>query len=126
MDIKKLQKEVADFAKKRDWDKFHSPKNIAMALSGEVGELTEVFQWLTEDESYLKSQPERVQWASEELADVFIYLVRMADKIGIDIEAAVREKIKLNAEKYPVETYRGKSTKYNRDDHGKPDTTARK
>ena len=101
MDIQQLQKKLAKFAATRDWDRFHSPKNLCMALVGEVGELTEHFQWLTEEQSR-QLGADRKRAVGEEIADVLIYTIRLADKLGIDVERAVRRKIKLNAKKYPA------------------------
>ncbi|HDM8219595.1 nucleotide pyrophosphohydrolase [Vibrio campbellii] len=106
-----LTEKLRRFAEKRDWDKFHSPKNLTMALSGEVGELTELFQWLTEEESQnlTVQQKEKI---SEELADIFLYLLRIADKIDIDLINAAHEKIITNEAKYPIEKCYGNAKKY--------------
>ena len=110
-DLEALRIRMATFASEREWDQFHSPKNLAMALSGEVGELIEHFQWLTEAQSKtLESKP--LQAVAEEIADVQIYLVRLADKLGIDIMAAVDDKIIKNEKKYPVDLAKGSSKKY--------------
>jgi dCTP diphosphatase len=115
MDIKEIQSRLADFARARDWDQFHSPKNLSMALAGEAGELLEIFRWLTEEESVKISTSEKdISAAREEIADIFIFLARLADKLGIDIEKAVIEKMAVNEEKYPVEKCKGKHTKYDR------------
>ena len=84
-----------------------------MALSGEVGELTEIFQWLSEEESKNLSDKDH-QLAKEEIADIFIYLIRIVDQLGIDLEDAVKEKIKINAQKYPVDLARDNAVKYNK------------
>jgi NTP pyrophosphatase (non-canonical NTP hydrolase) len=106
-----LAARLADFARERDWDQFHSPKNLAMALAGEVGELLEHFQWLTEQQS--ADLPADVKEAvALEMADVLLYLVRLADKLAIDLGAVAVRKIGLNALKYPVENFRGSSRKY--------------
>ena len=94
------------FANERDWEKFHSPKNLSMALSVEVSELLEHFQWLTEEESGNLSSRARYE-IEEEIGDVLIYLVRLADRLGIDPLEAARKKIKKNRDKYPVEKARG-------------------
>jgi NTP pyrophosphatase (non-canonical NTP hydrolase) len=107
----KLRDQLRDFAAERDWDQFHSPKNLAMALAGEAGELLENFQWLTEEQSRRPS-PEVLAAASEEIADVLLYLVRLSDKLGIDPVAAAHRKMVANAEKYPVEKSRGTARKY--------------
>ncbi|MCM2327700.1 MAG: nucleotide pyrophosphohydrolase [Lysobacter sp.] len=107
----KLRDQLRDFAAARDWDQFHSPKNLAMALAGEAGELLENFQWLTEEQSRRPS-PELLAAASEEIADVLLYLVRLSDKLGIDPVAAAHAKMVANERKYPVEKSRGTARKY--------------
>ena len=114
MDIKEIQDKLAKFAKERDWDQFHSPKNLVMALTSEVGELNELFKWLTEEQSSMKDDIGKVEEIRKEIADIFIYLLRLADKLEIDIEEAVREKIEINAKKYPIDLAKGNATKYNR------------
>ena len=114
MDIKEIQDKLAKFAEERDWDQFHSPKNLVMALTSEVGELTELFQWLTEGQSSIKDDSSKTDEIRQEIADIFIYLLRLADKLDIDIEEAVREKIEINAKKYPIDLAKGNATKYNR------------
>lgn len=99
---------LRSFAAERDWEQFHSPKNLAMALSVEVAELVEHFQWLTQEQSG-SLPPERVPAVREEVADVLIYLVRLADRLNIDLLAAAEEKIARNAEKYPVAASRGRA-----------------
>jgi dCTP diphosphatase len=112
MDLEHLAARLRVFARARDWEQFHTPKNLAMALSVETGELLELFQWLTADESHeLAATPRGAQRAGEELADVLIYLVRLADVLGVDLDAAVEEKLRLNAEKYPVELASGNAVK---------------
>jgi NTP pyrophosphatase (non-canonical NTP hydrolase) len=106
-----LQERLAVFAAERDWDKFHSPKNLAMALSVEAAELVQEFQWLTELESQ-SLDAERRERVRLELADVFIYLLRISDRLGIDLLAAADAKIVLNERKYPAERVRGDSRKY--------------
>jgi dCTP diphosphatase len=109
--LKALQQRVAAFAAAREWEPFHSPKNLAMALSVEAAELVEEFQWLTEEQSRAldADRRERVRL---ELADVFIYLLRIADKLGVDLVAAANDKIVLNEKKYPAERVRGDARKY--------------
>lgn len=99
------------FSEDREWDQFHSPKNLACALSVEVAELLENFQWLTEEESRTLSVERRARVA-EEMADVFLYLLSLSDKLGVDLMAAAQEKLLSNSEKYPVEKSRGTSKKY--------------
>ena len=106
-----LQRRLAEFAAARDWQQFHSPKNLAMALSVEAAELVEEFQWLTEEQSR-GLDDERRERVRLELADVFIYLLRIADTLGVDLLKAVDDKIGLNERKYPVERVRGDSRKY--------------
>jgi len=115
MDIEALQTKLAEFSAARDWEQFHSPKNLAMALAAEAGELLEVFQWLGEAESDALNPAQR-RAAELELADVLIYLVRLADRLGIDLDAAVAVKMQINAERYPVELSKGNATKADRRD----------
>jgi dCTP diphosphatase len=110
-DLHSLRDRLRDFAAERDWEQFHSPKNLAMALAGEAGELLETFQWLTEAQSRRPS-PETLAAASEEIADVLLYLVTLSDKLGIDPVAAADRKLLANAAKYPVEKARGNAKKY--------------
>jgi NTP pyrophosphatase (non-canonical NTP hydrolase) len=113
MDIEALQQRLAEFAAERDWEKFHSPKNLAMALAGEAGELLELFQWLTQGESEEIDEDLRTA-VSHELADVMIYLLRLADRLDVDLDQAVAAKMKINAKKYPVALAKGKATKSTR------------
>ena len=106
-----LQDSIRDFATERDWDQFHSPKNLAMALGGETGELLEQFQWLTESESKTPDAEKR-QAIADEIADVLIYLLRLADKLDIDPIDAAFLKIQKNAKKYPADRVRGSMKKY--------------
>jgi NTP pyrophosphatase (non-canonical NTP hydrolase) len=115
MDIDTLQQKLSDFAAERDWDRFHSPKNLAMALAAEAGELLELFQWLSEPESAALDGAERMA-VEHELADVLIYLLRLADRLDVDLDAAVERKMQINAEKYPVAISKGNATKYSRRD----------
>ncbi|HWJ04902.1 MAG TPA: nucleotide pyrophosphohydrolase [Steroidobacteraceae bacterium] len=109
--LDELAARLAEFARERDWDQFHAPKNLAMALAGEVGELLEHFQWLTEEQSRALP-PDSKDAVALEMADVLLYLVRLADKLDVDLAAAADRKIALNAEKYPVEQFRGSARKY--------------
>jgi dCTP diphosphatase len=106
-----LRDVLRQFASARDWDKFHSPKNLAIALSVEAAELLEHFQWLSDAESADLSEPTRIK-VGEELADVLLYLIRLADKLNVDLANAAVGKIQTNAAKYPVEKARGTSKKY--------------
>jgi dCTP diphosphatase len=109
--LHELQERLRAFAKARDWEQFHAPKNLAMALMVEAAELLEHFQWLTEAQSRELS-PEKLQEVRHELADVFIYLVRLADILGVDLEQAARDKIVLNEQKYPADKVRSSAKKY--------------
>lgn len=113
VDIDTIKQKLADFAAQRDWEQFHSPKNLAMALSVEAAELLELFQWLSEAQS-VQLNDDDLRQAGEELADIQLYLIRLADRLGIDLETAVHDKLRVNEEKYPVELSRGNATKYNR------------
>ncbi len=106
-----LTERLAQFAKERDWERFHSPKNLAMALIVEAGELVEPLQWLSEDETKDLSEAQR-QALSEEAADVLLYLLRFCDRVGIDLEQAAWAKIAKNAAKYPADRVRGSARKY--------------
>jgi dCTP diphosphatase len=111
-ELEGLRKQLRDFAAARDWDQFHSPKNLAMALSVEAGELLELFQWLTEAQSRALD-PKAQAAVSEEIADVLLYLIRLGDQLGIDPLAAAHRKLVVNEQRYPVEKARGNSKKYN-------------
>ncbi len=106
-----LRNALRHFAAERDWDQFHSPKNLAAALSVEAAELLERFQWLTEEESRHLPPAELVK-VRHEMADVLNYLVRLADKLDVNLLEAAQDKIGLNAQKYPVEKSRGSARKY--------------
>jgi len=110
-EIESLREQLREFAAARDWDQFHSPKNLAMALSAEAGELLEIFQWLTEEQSRGLS-PEALAAANDEVADVLLYLIRLCDTLGIDPIAAANSKLLANARKYPADKARGNSRKY--------------
>lgn len=115
MSLTDLKNELADFARRRDWDQFHTPKNLAMALAGEAGELLEVFQWLTaEQSSEVMADDRRAEQVQDEMADVFSYLLRLADVLDVDLESALRAKINRNEQRYPEELARGRAEKYNR------------
>jgi NTP pyrophosphatase (non-canonical NTP hydrolase) len=110
-DLEELRRRVREFVAERDWERFHSPKNLAMALSVEAAELVELFQWLTEEES-AAPDAERRRRVGEEMADVLWFLVRIADRLDIDLLAAAEAKLAANAAKYPAERVRGQSKKY--------------
>jgi NTP pyrophosphatase (non-canonical NTP hydrolase) len=108
--LDELRQRLRQFARERDWEQFHSPKNLSMALIVEAAELVEHFQWLTQEQS--KKLPEKtLREVEQEMADVFIYLNRMADLLGIDLLDAASRKMELNAKKYPAHEVRGKADK---------------
>ena len=109
--LQTLTERLRHFAAARDWEQFHSPKNLAMALSVEVAEITEHFQWLTEQQSHELDESKREQVA-EELADAFIYLVRLSDQLKIDLLEAANKKLAINEQKYPADRVRGSARKY--------------
>lgn len=109
--LDKLAAELRTFAEERDWEQFHAPKNLAMALIVEAAELVEQFQWITPEQSE-QPDPERRQRIEAELADILIYLVRLADRLEIDLAAAVSSKIEHNRRKYPADRVRGNAAKY--------------
>lgn len=106
-----ITQQLREFAAERDWDPFHSPKNLAMALVAETGELAAEFQWMTEAESRAPDEAQLARIRSE-AADVTLYLVRLADKVGFDLLAAARAKIEENRLRYPVERAKGSARKY--------------
>lgn len=110
-DLAMLRDRLRDFAAERDWEQFHSPKNLSMALMVEVAELMEHFQWLSEAES--AELPEETRQAvGEELADCLLYLVRLSDRLGLDLKEAALRKLEKNAQKYPADRVRGNARKY--------------
>ena len=110
-DLEELRIRISNFASERDWDQFHSPKNLSMALIVEAGELVEHFQWLKQSESR-ELPKEKLKAVEEELADILVYLVRIADQLDIDLINAANRKIKSNEAKYPADRVRGSSKKY--------------
>ena len=110
-DLMMLRDKLRDFAKAREWDQFHSPKNLSMALMVEVAEMMEHFQWLTEAQSFDRAQQNKAA-DSEELADILLYLVRLADKLEVDLLDAALLKLEKNAIKYPADRVRGSAKKY--------------
>jgi dCTP diphosphatase len=110
--IEELLEIIKKFVSDRDWEQFHSVKNLTMALSVESSELLEIFQWVSEEESNLTSNSDRLSKTKDEIADIFVYLVRIADRLNIDIEEAVRHKMYKNMVKYPIEKSKGNSKKY--------------
>jgi NTP pyrophosphatase (non-canonical NTP hydrolase) len=111
MDFQSLKNEIAEFVKERDWEQFHNPKNLAMALSVEASEMLEIFQWLSFDEARELSDKERSK-VEQEIGDILICLTNLAAKFGIDPLDAAHNKLKLNRDKYPVEKAKGRAVKY--------------
>lgn len=111
-DFTSMRDYLRQFAAARDWEQFHSPKNLAMALAVEAAELLEHFQWVSEERS-LALAPEQLAAVAEEIADVQLYLVRLADRLGVDIPQAVTAKTQKNEARYPADKVRGSSRKYN-------------
>lgn len=110
-DLTTLKQRLREFADARDWNQFHSPKNLAMALSVEASEIVEHFQWLTEEQS--KNLPQnKIKEVEAELADTFIYLIRLADTLDVDLLDATTKKITVNDKKYPVDKSKGNAKKY--------------
>lgn len=113
IDLELLQNKIEHFVEERDWDQFHSLKNLSMALCRESSELMEIFQWMTEEQSNkVKNDSHLMDKLEDEVADVFIYLLRMVSKTGMNLENAIDKKMKKNAEKYPVHLSKGNSKKY--------------
>ncbi len=113
VDVGQLAAALERFAAERNRAQFHSPKNLVMALTGEVGELSEIFQWMDEEQSKDAARhPDTAQAVQDELADVLMYLVRLASVLGVDLDAAARQKLEQNNRKYPVEKARNSSKKY--------------
>ncbi len=114
IDNEKLALSLRAFAADRDWDQFHTPKNLASAIAVESSELLEIFQWSRGQKEWSDlDSPEIRARTEEELADILLYLIRFADKAGIDLQLAAEKKLALNAEKYPVERFKGSDKKYN-------------
>src|SRR5215210_6138543 len=111
LSLEDLRSVISAFIQERDWEQFHSPKNLAMALSVEVAEIVEHFQWLTEEQS-ANLGPEKLAEIREELGDVMIYLTELADKLGIDPVEAGRAKVEINGRKYPATLVKGRAAKY--------------
>lgn len=113
IDISKTKKILTEFAKIREWEKFHSPKNLSMAIAGEAGELLEIFQWLTEQESInIKKDPVIKEKVSHEIADIILYVIRIADQLNIKLNEAVLHKITINNNKYPVNKVKESAKNY--------------
>ena len=101
-----LSARLLEFAQARDWEQFHSPKNLSVALAGEAGELLEHFQWLTEEQSYQRG-PDKKQEVAYEMADIFIYLIRLSQRMEIDLIESTLEKMAINEKRYPAEQVKG-------------------
>ena len=112
IDLERVLEKITEFSTLRDWDQFHSIKNLAMALSVESSELVEIYQWRSEVESNDKSNIKLVGKTQDEVADIFIYLLKIADKLDINLEQAVYAKLAQNELKYPLEKSKGNSKKY--------------
>lgn len=110
--IQKLIERIRSFNREREWEIFHTPKNLSMSIAIEAAEIMEHFQWLSGDESYNLSR-DKLELLADEIADVFIYLLNLSDKLGIDIIKEANRKIDKNALKYPVERFKGSRKKYN-------------
>ena len=113
MDYLLIQQQIRKFVRDRDWEQFHSPKNLSMALSIETAEIMEHFQWKTTEESRCLDN-ETLNEVKDEIGDVMVYLLRLCDELDIDPLQAAKDKMKKNAEKYPVEKARGNAKKYNK------------
>jgi len=105
--IEPLKQRLLQFARERDWEQFHSPKNLAMALIAECAELVEHFQWLSEEQSYLTGRPGKREEVAMEMADIFIFLIRCSQRLDIDLIDAAWRKIAINEQRYPAERVRG-------------------
>ena len=112
MDLEKIKKTLRRFTEERDWEQFHNPKNLATALSVEASELLEIFQWSNDGGLSEIKNPKKRAEIEKEIADIFNYLVKLVDILDMDLEKAALEKIKENAEKYPIESSKGRSVKY--------------
>ena len=113
MNISEIQDKLEKFAIERDWEQFHTPKNLSMALSVEASELVEIFQWLKPEESNKPNQ-KQIEAINSEVADIAMYLFRFCTVLGIDINEAIESKLERNAEKYPVNLSKGNAQKYNK------------
>ena len=109
LSVDALRLELREFARERDWEQFHNPKNLAMALAGEVGELLEIFQWLTPEQATEVMDSGRADDVRDELADVTIYLVRLADMLGVDLLEVAHTKLERNRGRFPTEDVRGRA-----------------
>lgn len=107
--LARLNERLVDFARERDWEQFHTPKNLSMALIAEAAELVEHFQWLSEEASWLSDRPEKKAEVAHELADILIYLIRLGERLDIDIIQAAWDKIAINEQRYPKHLVQGDS-----------------
>jgi NTP pyrophosphatase (non-canonical NTP hydrolase) len=115
LDLAALREHLRGFVAEREWEQFHTPKNLAMAVAAEAGELLELFQWLTPEQSIeLTGSVEDLQLVREELADILLYVVRLADLLEVNLPAAIDAKLAKNAMRYPVAIAKGNATKYSR------------
>ena len=112
MDLDKIKKTLRKFTEERDWEQFHNPKNLATALSVEASELLEIFQWSNDGGLNEINDPQKRKEIEKEIADIFNYLIKLVDILDMDLEKVALEKIKENAEKYPIDASKGKSVKY--------------
>lgn len=111
-ELNKLRAKIRNFVAERNWDQFHSPKNLCMALASEIGELSDIFQWLTDEKTYLARDSREYKQAQEELADIFIYLLLLSEKLDIDLIQSALKKVEENANKYPIELSKNNAKKY--------------
>jgi dCTP diphosphatase len=117
--LDRIKERLRAFARERDWEQFHNPKNLAIAIACEAGELLEIFQWLSESDSQgIMNDAKKADQIREEIADILIYLIRLADILNLELEDAVTRKIDLNAAKYPTATSKGTARKYTELDNG--------
>lgn len=112
LDVKGIQQQFQKIADERDWNQFHNPKNLSMALSVEASELMEIFQWMTEEESKNIIGSNKMMAVRDEVADIALYLLRLSDLLNINLSQAIQEKLEKNIAKYPVELSRGNAKKY--------------
>jgi dCTP diphosphatase len=118
--LEELNQRLLAFARERDWEQFHSPKNLSMALAGEAGELLEHFQWLTEEQSY-ELPPDKRHAVELEMADILAYLIRLAQRLDVDLIDALNHKITLNEQRYPVHRVRGDARRAGEYGNGDPE-----
>jgi NTP pyrophosphatase (non-canonical NTP hydrolase) len=113
LDVFEIKKRLRKFAEDRDWEQFHTPKNLSMALSVEASELLEIFQWLSPEESkQIKNSTENISRVKDELADILLYAIRLSDRLDINLNEAIEQKMIKNAQKYPADKVKGSAKKY--------------